>query len=52
MGRPIDMAYKVCELSIPNHDIDLCVSMVGGWMYQIVIRVTSDIGMPLTYVVC
>ena len=28
MGRPIDMDWKECELSIDDLDIDLCVTMV------------------------
>ena len=31
MGWPIDMVRTGCESSIDDHDIDLCVIMVG-WM--------------------
>ena len=51
MGWSIDMERKGCESFISDHDINFCVTMVGGLMYQIVTGVTSDVSVPSTYLV-
>ena len=35
MGVPINMERKWSELIIHDHDSDLCVTISGGWVYQI-----------------
>ena len=47
MGQPIDNERKGCESSTDW----LVWPWWGGRMYRIVTRVTSDIGMPSTYLV-
>ena len=54
MGGLIDLERKECESII--HDHDVWVTMGGGgrgwrWMYHIVTGVTSDVGVPSTYLV-
>ena len=51
MGALIDMEQKGCDLIIHDHDHDLWVTMLGGWLYQTVTGVTSDVGVPSTYLV-
>ena len=40
------------ESSIHDDDIDFCSTMRVGWMNQIVTRMTSDVGVLSTYLVC
>ena len=50
MGRPFDNERK--DVSHPFMTMRLtCVTMVGGRMYRIVTGVTSDVGVPSTYLV-
>ena len=51
MGRPIDMERKGCESSIHDHDIALCVTTAGRVDVPESDRVTSEIGVPSTYLV-
>ena len=51
MGRPIDNERKGCESSIHDHDVWLVWPWWGGQMYWIVTGVTSDVGVPSTYLV-
>ena len=51
VGALIDMERKSCESIIHDHDCDLWVTMVGGWMYSIVTGVNSDFALPSTYLV-
>ena len=58
IGRPIGNEWKGCESSIHDHDIDLWdhggvggCPWWGGRMYLIVTGVTSNIGVPSTYLV-
>ena len=51
MWRPIDMERKGCESSIHDHDITFVWPCWGGWMYRIVTKVISDVGVPSTYLV-
>ena len=50
MGGPIDMVQKGYELSIHDHDINYCVTMVGWVDVPGSEGVTSDVGMLSTYI--
>ena len=50
MGMPTDMEQKGCESSI-DHGILTSATIWGGRMYRIVAGVTSDVGVPSTYLV-
>ena len=51
VGTMIDTERKGWEVIIHDHDCDLWVTMVGGWMYRIVTGVILDVGVPSTYLV-
>ena len=51
MGWSIDNERKGCELSIHDHDVWLLWPWWGGQRYRIVTGVTSDVGVPSTYLV-
>ena len=43
---------KGCESIIHDHNRDLWVTKMGGWKYQILTGVTSDVGVLSTYLGC
>ena len=45
------LTWNERESIIHDHDCDLWVTMVGGWMYRIMTRVTSDVSVPSIYLV-
>ena len=49
VGGLTDMERKGCESIIHYHDCDLWVTRV--WLYRILTGVTSDVGVPSTYLV-